>query len=260
MNRKTYFTLIELLIVISILAILFSLLLPSLQSALEQARSLNCRSNQRQLGFGYFSYTADENGTVPTVGDNLRSGAENFWDYLLIRRNYATKALFRCPSRTRTLAGGNTYYDSFWKTPETGLTDPMHVGWVASDYGINLQAASSVNEEVRLNSFTRPSRTVLFVDSARANAERINTPEYVLGYFFVSNVYGTYSQNNILWVPHQKRQEVNGVFADGHGASQRGLGQYESAAQHIYENPSSRFYGRGGSFANAGVWLRQNKP
>ena len=258
-SAEKSFTLIELLIVIAILAILFSLLLPSLKGAVEQARSLSCRNNQRQLSLGYFGYTADGNGTVPTAGDNLRAGSEDFWDYLLIRGTYANKGSFRCPSRMRTLVGGNDYYDKFWKDPSAGLGSPMHAGWALPDYGINLQSASSVNEEVRLNTCTRPSRTVLFVDSVRANAERINTPEYTLGYFSVSNVYGSASQTSILWVPHQKRQEVNGVFADGHGASQRGIGQYEIAAQNIYENPASRFYGRGGSFLNAGVWLRQDK-
>ena len=77
-SAEKSFTLIELLIVIAILAILFSLLLPSLKGAVEQARSLSCRNNQRQLSLGYFGYTADGNGTVPTAGDNLRAGSEDF--------------------------------------------------------------------------------------------------------------------------------------------------------------------------------------
>ena len=53
MNKKLPFTLVELLIVIAIIAILVSLLLPSLSAARKRAENAVCVSNQGQLYRGY---------------------------------------------------------------------------------------------------------------------------------------------------------------------------------------------------------------
>ncbi len=54
-NRKG-FTLIELLVVIAIVAVLLTVMMPSLVSAREQARSIYCRSNLKQMGIAASTY------------------------------------------------------------------------------------------------------------------------------------------------------------------------------------------------------------
>ena len=54
------FTLIELLVVISIIALLLSILLPSLRKAKQQARTVVCASNQRQIGLGLSLYIIED--------------------------------------------------------------------------------------------------------------------------------------------------------------------------------------------------------
>ncbi|MEM1355329.1 MAG: prepilin-type N-terminal cleavage/methylation domain-containing protein [Planctomycetota bacterium] len=53
------FTLIELLIVISIIALLIAILLPALRSARVSAKNIQCSSNLKQLGIAQFAYTGD---------------------------------------------------------------------------------------------------------------------------------------------------------------------------------------------------------
>ena len=59
------FTLIELMVVVSIIAVLISILLPSLGAAREQAKVVKCAAQMRQLGVGVRYYSADNNGWIP---------------------------------------------------------------------------------------------------------------------------------------------------------------------------------------------------
>jgi prepilin-type N-terminal cleavage/methylation domain-containing protein/prepilin-type processing-associated H-X9-DG protein len=64
-GRKSAFTLIELLVVIAIIALLVSILIPSLQTARELARSAKCKSNMHSVGLGLHFYVAENNEWLP---------------------------------------------------------------------------------------------------------------------------------------------------------------------------------------------------
>ena len=64
-TRRSAFTLTELLVVISIIAVLAALLLPSLASAKATGQRTFCQSNLRQLGMAFAGYTADSSGALP---------------------------------------------------------------------------------------------------------------------------------------------------------------------------------------------------
>ena len=59
------FTLVELLVVIGIIALLISILLPTLASARRASKSIVCLSNERQIGTALVSYANDHNQRLP---------------------------------------------------------------------------------------------------------------------------------------------------------------------------------------------------
>ncbi len=59
------FTLVDLLVSMAIIAVLISLLLPSLSGVREATRRVICKSNLRQIGLGAEMYRDDWNGSLP---------------------------------------------------------------------------------------------------------------------------------------------------------------------------------------------------
>jgi prepilin-type N-terminal cleavage/methylation domain-containing protein/prepilin-type processing-associated H-X9-DG protein len=62
MTGRKGFTLVELLVVISIIALLLSVLMPALSKARQQAQSIVCRSNSKQLGLAALLWAEDNKG------------------------------------------------------------------------------------------------------------------------------------------------------------------------------------------------------
>jgi prepilin-type N-terminal cleavage/methylation domain-containing protein/prepilin-type processing-associated H-X9-DG protein len=107
------FTLVELLVVIGIIALLVSILLPALSRAREQARSVQCLSNLRQISIAIVNYTNDNHYLM--LG-GAEGPPQQAWDWIYWDNTAPFNDLTNCPlakylgiisANTNPVAGDN---------------------------------------------------------------------------------------------------------------------------------------------------------
>lgn len=224
---RSAFTLVELLVVVSIIALLLSTLLPSLRHAREQARTAVCGSNIRQLALANSLYANDNRhcycpGAVDFMATNLhrwhgtRDGKTHAFDgrsgplapYLGPEGDIRT-----CPSIRIDL-------------PED---DPRRFEKNCGGYGYNLAFVGRRLEKVASGSYRvetdrvgaqtdrirRPAQTVMFTDSAFLDGDFI---EYSFAEPRFWPLFGG-RPNPTIHFRHAKKTNV--AWCDGHVDWQR---------------------------------------
>ena len=137
-SKKSGFTLIELLVVIAIVALLLSILLPSLSKAKDQAKSVVCRSQTKQYGVAFFTLASENNDKFMPL--TTYTDLENSWIEKIRLYTGDLEELRFCPAMKKES------YDPAYKRSQFGtVRNPwrikVKVDGVAMDemggYGVN---------------------------------------------------------------------------------------------------------------------------
>lgn len=108
--RSSAFTLVELLVVITIIGMLISLLLPAVQAAREAARNIQCQSNLHQVWINTENYRTKTGGILPDktkLGNycyRMAPGRKRPDDPRSLREKYGLQALFEQEVETGSTA------------------------------------------------------------------------------------------------------------------------------------------------------------
>lgn len=234
------FSLIELLITISIIAILAALLLPALNRARDMAKSASCFNNLKQLGIAYGTYFSENQDYLPPISHNDN---KIYWPMYLIgieireisgqdgyneniRGRYASPKMFACPAMSKKF------------NPYTG-TEPIHWSTNVPHYAPCDMMGKTLPEMPKVTQLKKPSGKFLLGDVWAYVQGRIwkDAGFYRINWRELVNGYG-------IWAGRHSRC-VNILHADGHVTSYRVLNPenpYTSAPFTSSEEDKQHFF------------------
>ncbi len=164
------FTLVELLVVVSIIALLLGILLPGLGAAKELARQTSCASNLRNMVLGVRIYAHEHNGWLPLAEPSDREFPDPrqwFMNATLlnnmnvsIRKNDAEQLLG--PPKDATILICPSHHEPCQWKDETPLTYGLSYG-MNGTWGIG--GRPDHLKQRRINDFSNESEIMVFVDA-----------------------------------------------------------------------------------------------
>ncbi len=196
MSRKgrKFFTLIELLIVIAIIAILAGMLLPALNKARGKARQADCTGRLKQVSLANLMYMGDNSSYYPVTT------WPDPWNNTLYKCKYVSgdqRKIFRCPSLECT--------PSQWVNSKSYGINLRRPGIFTGDWaGLNL-GNGVLGSLLKIKT---PAQYVVYADTAWLKAST-NYPNQAYQFGYKNN-----TANGSVHLRHQGL--ANLAYGDGH--------------------------------------------
>ena len=206
--KNIYFTILELLIVISIMSILTCILLPSLSKARGAAKGIKCLGNLKQLGHALSFYTDDYNGFFPPCKEN--NPPEYHW-----RLWFLGTYLGNSDAETNTIAKAGVFwcpedrYREKLKKPGYSYGYNAYVGLYRDPAEYSYAAYTA-----KYSIWNNKSKTLLYSDSHRETGSRVGVSTQM---WPLNPTAGNTLADQYVPVRHNNRANI--IYMDTHAVS-----------------------------------------
>ena len=166
---RRYFTLLELLTVITLIAIISSLILPSFSDIRQKALTASCKNKLKNIGLAHTIYINDHNGlSIPADFGDTNDGHLKHWANYIIYSGLSPEPL-TCPALSE-----DENFDPAGHNPQTGNihTEASYImniipedEWNSAPFEIDgLGWCYDSETPVNINEVTKPSNTIFISD------------------------------------------------------------------------------------------------
>ena len=220
MQQRRGFTLIELLVVIGIIAVLLSLLLPSVNGARKSAQATKCAATLRELDQAFLLYSQDNHDSTLYYGAAFNNATGLAWGIRLapyLKRENSSYRL--CPSTEENRPRNANDPGSNWLA---WISDVDSTHFFAGSYTLNLALVTDSGTGGAIGgpwkttvAITNPVEVPVFLDGVWRETTGDNDivpPKSLLDGGWKS---GSFAGVQRVCIDRHKKA-VNAAFADGH--------------------------------------------
>jgi prepilin-type N-terminal cleavage/methylation domain-containing protein len=238
-GKRKGFSLIELLVAVSVISLLMVILVPVLVTARSQAYGAICQSNLRQLFLANTGYTLENDGHYVPAAADIMSEKGGKWRWHGVRENadepfeprqgplvgYLTDGKVKeCPERAGFAEGGS-WEENFEQGCGGYGYNRIYLGsrdWEDRQFTTIEQMEMAGWETTRATEVGKPSETLMFADTAMC-VENANLIEYSFAeppfYVYKGEPLMSFYLSPSIHFRHRDRAKIE--WADGHSDSRK---------------------------------------